>query len=63
MSTYAQYEADPTQKIGISSREKFNRWRRGVVRHYETVKSTKGSIGIVFGSAGEPDARHRENLH
>lgn len=37
--------------------------RRGVVRLYETVKSTKGSIGIVFGSAGEPDARHRENLH
>jgi len=37
--------------------------RRGVVRLYETVKSTKGSIGIAFGSAGEPDARHRENLH
>jgi hypothetical protein len=37
--------------------------RRGVVRLYETVKSTKGSIGNVFGSAGEPDARNRENLH
>jgi hypothetical protein len=31
---------------------------RGFVRLYETVKSTKGSIGIVFGSAGDPDARH-----
>jgi len=38
------------------------RQRRDLDRIYETVKTKRGSVGIVFGSAGEPDARRRESL-